>query len=259
MRELAERAYFAVCLTLGRLLRASRYSKTSIVGNDGTLQVRKQRRVYAPLLIWMGGLLTRILHTGVKVLPQREWQERERELYTTLHNTSIRIDAGGTLFLPCIPGVTLAELLEDPELEASSRRQAIELSVVALAELHARGFTHGDAMAENVLVDLDSGLARWFDFEMVHASTRSVEWRRADDLRALLSTSLLRTLPDEVAGTLTFILSFYSDENVTGMLAPVFASAWQRPLTFHLGQAPMSFDLFREIHRLLEQDRLQAG
>ena len=160
MRDLVERAYFAVCLTLGRLLRASRYSKTSIVRNDGELEVHKQRRVYAPLLIWMGGLLTTILDTGVKVLPQRAWQERERELYLALYDTSIRIDSGGTLFLPCLPGITLAELLEDPELGAASRRQAIELAVIALSGFHARGLTHGDATARSAAANLDVDQAR---------------------------------------------------------------------------------------------------
>ena len=62
-------------------------------------------------------------------------------------------------------GETLATLLEDPELEESVRKRAIELAVVALAEFHHLGFTHGDAMAENVMVDLEAGVAHWFDFE----------------------------------------------------------------------------------------------
>jgi hypothetical protein len=253
MRELVERAYFAVCLTLGRLLRASRYSKTSIVRNDGELEVHKQRRVYAPLLIWMGGLLTTILDTGVKVFPQRAWQERERELYLALYDTSITIDAGGTLFLPCFPGVTLAELLGNTELEASARIKAVESSVVALARLHERGLTHADAMAENVMVDLGSELARWFDFETVHDPTRSSAWCRADDLRALLATCMLRTRRDQIATTLGRIMDTYADKEVTALLVTSFASPWRRPLSFHLGQAPTSFELFREIHRLLAQ------
>ncbi len=51
MRELAERAYFLLCLALGWLLRSGRYSKTRIVCQDGELQVRKKRFFYAPLLV----------------------------------------------------------------------------------------------------------------------------------------------------------------------------------------------------------------
>ncbi len=202
MRELAERAYFLLCLALGRLLRSGRYSKARIVDQDGERQVRKHRLFYAPLLVWMGGPLVRILDTGVRVLPQRDWEERERRIYRSLRGTSIRIDADGTLVLPCLAGETLATLLEDPELEESVRKRAIERAVVALAEFHHLGFTHGDAMAENVLVDLEAGVAHWFDFETIHDSSRPMAWRRADDVRALLVTCLVRTVPEKRAETL---------------------------------------------------------
>ena len=86
----------------------------------------------------------------MRVLRQRDWEERERRIYQSLRGTSIRIDADGTLVLPCLAGKTLATLLEDPALEESVRKAAIERAVVALAEFHRLGFTHGDAMAENV-------------------------------------------------------------------------------------------------------------
>jgi hypothetical protein len=250
---MAERAYFALCLALGRLLRAGRYSKARIVDRDGALEVRKQRRFYAPLLVWLGDPLVWILDTGVRVLPQRDWQERERHLYRSLYGASIRIEADGTLVLPCLPGQTLATLLEDPELGDTVRMRAIELAVVALAELHHRGFTHGDAMAENVLVDLEAGIARWFDFETVHDATRPLDWRRADDVRALLATCLVRAAPDDVPATLGRITDAYGDDRVTRTLAASFTAAFRRPLTFHLGQAALSLRRFREIGRLLSE------
>lgn len=251
MRELAERAYFLLCLVLGRLLRSGRYATARIVHQDGELQVRKYRRFYAPLLVRMGGPLVRILDTGVRVLPQRDWEERERRLYQSLRGMSIRIDAGGALVLPCLAGETLATLLEDPALEESLRKRAIELAVVSLAGFHHRGFTHGDAMAENVMVDLAAGVAHWFDFETIHDPGRPRAWRRADDVRALLASSLLRTGPGELAGTLQLILDVYADEEVTRLLATSFTPVLRRPLTFHLGQAALPFPYFREIARLL--------
>ena len=143
MQELAERAYFVLCLALGRLLRYGKYSKARIVYQDGDAsplrdpqgrpeqsrgatssgsspvwsrgerQVRKYRLFYAPLLVWMGNPLVRLLDTGVRVLPQRDWEERERRVYRSLYGTSIRIDADGTLVLPCLAGDSLATLLED--------------------------------------------------------------------------------------------------------------------------------------------------
>ncbi|HEY8589496.1 MAG TPA: hypothetical protein VIL55_08090, partial [Naasia sp.] len=176
VRELAERAYFLLCLALGRLLRSGRYAQARIVYRDGELLVRKSRFGYAPLLVWMGGPLFGILDTGVRVLPRRDWAARERLVYRHLHGTSIRVDADGALILPRLPGETLATLLEDPELAESDRERAIVRAVVALAEFHRLGFTHGDAMAENVLVDLASDVARWFDFETIHDPRRPLVW-----------------------------------------------------------------------------------
>ncbi|HEU0078574.1 MAG TPA: hypothetical protein VFQ76_13030 [Longimicrobiaceae bacterium] len=251
MRELAERACFLLCLALGRLLRSGRYSGVRIVRRDGELQVRKRRLFYAPLLVWLGGPLVRILDTGLRVLPRREWEERERLLHRSLRGASVRVDAGGTLVLPCLPGETLAALLEDPGLEEPARERAIRLAVAALADFHARGFTHGDAMAENVMVDLEAGAAHWFDFETVHDPGRPMAWRRADDVRALLSTCLLRTAPGKLAGTLHLVLDVYPDREAARLLATSFASTLRRPLAFHLGQAGLSYRSFREIARLL--------
>jgi len=208
---------------------------------------------HAPLLIWLSGPLVRILDSGVRFLPRRDWEERERRMYWSLFGTAIRIDAGGTLGLPRLAGQTLATVLDDPNLEESVRRRAIERSVIALAELHHLGFTHGDAMAENVMVDLESGIARWFDFETIHESNRPMAWRRADDVRALLVTCLLRTAPERVAETLQLILDAYADEGVTRLLATNFSTALRRPLTFHLAQAGLSYGYFQQIARLLSK------
>ena len=253
MRELAERAYFVLCLALGRLLRSGKYSTARIVYQDGERQVRKHRLFYAPLLVWMGAPLARILETGVRVLPQRDWEERERRIYRSLRGTSIRVDADGMLVLPCLAGETLATLLEDPEREESVRKSAIEWAVMALAGFHQVGFTHGDAMAENVLVDLDAGVAHWFDFETSHDTSRPMAWRRADDVRALLVTCLVRTVPEKRAETLEFILDVYADEDVTRVLATSVTTVLRRPLTFHLAQAGLSFQCLREIARLLRE------
>jgi hypothetical protein len=228
----------------------------------------------------LGGALLRVLYTGVRVLPQSDWQEREGRIYRSLYGTSIRIDVDGALVLPCLAGETLATLLDDPKLEESVRKRVIELAVVALAEFHRLGFTHGDAMAENVMVDLaprrcspldvargdpelvegsgrpeHSSKARWFDFETIHESSRPIAWRRADDVRALLVTCVARTVPTKFAETLQLILDVYADEGVTRLLAASFTSVLRRPLTFHLAQAGLSFQCFREIARLLRERR----
>jgi Lipopolysaccharide kinase (Kdo/WaaP) family len=258
MMRQAERLYFVLSLAVGWLLRSARYSKAHIVGEH---LVHKHRSFYAPLLIWLSGPLVRILDTGVRVLPQREWEERERSLHQRLYGASVRVEHGGMLILPRLPGETLAVLLKEPV-----RKRAIELAAAALAEFHRCGFTHGDAMAENVLVDLETGSARWFDFETVHEPVRPMAWRRADDLRALLATCLVRTAPGERAEILRLILDVYAsgaaglvadeaDEEVTRLVAASFTWLRRRSLPFHLAQAPLSFRGFQEIARLLEESR----
>lgn len=253
--SISERSYYSLCRAFGRLLRDATYSSVRVVEHDGELRVRKRRAVYAPLLVSLGHPLVKILDTGVRVLPQREWEERERLMYERLYEKSIRIDADGTVVLPRLAGRTLATLLEDPALGASDRERAIELAVIALADFHARGFTHGDAMAENVMVDLEAGIACWFDFETVHDPGRALVWRRADDVRALLATSLARTTPAELGETLRHIVDTYADEAVMPHLATSFASVRRRSLAFHLGQAPLSYQAFRVIGGLLGSRR----
>lgn len=106
-------------------------------------------------------------------------------------------------------------------------------------------------MAENVLVDLEAGAAHWFDFETIHDSRRTIAWRRADDVRALLATGLARTAPGTFAETLRIVLDAYADREVESVLAASFTSVLQRPLAFHLAQARLSFRDYREIARLL--------
>jgi hypothetical protein len=254
LKAIAERAYFLACLALGRLLRAAKYSQVARHEN----QVRKRRASYAPFLIWLSVPLMRLLDTGVRVLPQREWHEREREIYRGVYGAAAWIDVDDTLVLPCFPGNTLAAWLEDAGLDESGRQKAVELATAALADFHRLGFTHGDAMAENVMVDLErgaaprlrAGQARWFDFETVHESSRPIAWRRADDVRALIATCLVRTDPTRIAETLERVLDVYADDDVARLVAGYFASVVRRPLAFHLGQAALSFRSVRVIAHL---------
>ena len=249
------RAYFALCSAVGWLLRSGKYSRVRTVCQNGQRRVRKRRRFYAPLLVWLGRPLVKVLNTGVRVLPQRDWEQRERRINWSLRGSSIRIDPGGTLVMPQLAGSTLASLLEDPEVEAPARKRAIAWAVVALADFHRRGFTHGDAMAENVLIDLEARVAHWFDFETVHDPTRSMLWRRADDLRALLATCLVRTAPEKRGEIVEHILDAYQDAEVARHVAESFTSIYRRPLSFHLAQARLSFEDFMEIGQLLKAHR----
>ena len=106
-------------------------------------------------------------------------------------------------------------------------------------------------MAENVLIDLEGRVAHWFDFETTHDPRCSMVWRRADDLRALLATCLVRTAPGQRAEIVEHILDVYQDAEVTRLVAASFNSVYRRPLSFHLAQARLSFEGFMEIGHLL--------
>jgi hypothetical protein len=251
-------AYFLLCRAFGWLLRSARYSNARVVNEGGKLVVRKRRRFYAPLLISLGEPLVRILGTGVRVLPQKEWEERERRIYGKLYGESIHVAADGTLVLPCIAGETLALVLQNPAIAEADRQRAIASAVVALADLHRMGFTHADAMAENVLIDREAGVARWFDFETVHDERRSLAWRQADDVRALLATCVVRTTAAKRAEVVRLIVDVYANPGVTDVVAASFKPVSRRPLSFHLAQAPQSFQSFEDTARLLESIRVEA-
>lgn len=251
MRAVMERAWYVLCLAAGRLLRSARYSTTTIERHGGGAVVRKRRAAHAPLLVRLGAPLMRILGTGVRVLPQRDWEERERCAYRRLYGAQVRVDARGALVLPVLAGRTLAAVLDDASADEATRRCAMGLAAVALAALHRRGLTHGDAMAENVMIDHEAGAARWFDFETVHDPRRGEAWCRADDVRALLASCVHRAGPAPPGDMLDRLLDAYADRTVEALLAARFSSIVQRPLAFHLGQAPLSLRRFREVGRLL--------
>ena len=254
--DLGARAYFHVCRSLGWLLRSARYSTARIVSQDGLRQVRKRRAFYAPVLVGLSGPVMRMLDTGVRVLSQRQWHEREETLYRNLYGLSVHVEADGTLVLPCLAGETLASVLEQQTSDDRRRRQAIALAAAALAAFHRLGFTHGDAMADNVLIDVEAGAARWFDFETMHEAHRPVGWRRADDVRALLVTCLVRTVPEKHAEIGQLIVDMYADQEVTRALAARFSSVWQRSLAFCLAQASLSVESFQELACSLKSHRV---
>ena len=258
MRTIAERAYYFLCLQAGRLIRSARYSGVTLAERDGAGEVRKRRRFHAPLLVLASGPVFRALGAGWRVLPHREWVAREQRLYRQLQRAAVR-EEDGTLVLPMLPGVSLASLLDDPKMKGVDRRRAIGLAVSALAGLHREGITHGDAMADNVLVDLDADAAHWLDFETLHDSRRSEAWRRADDLRSLLATCLLRTPEVEGEAVLACLVDAYGDPVIERHLAERFTTILQAPLACHLGQAPLPWLRFRAIARWLQARALQRG
>jgi hypothetical protein len=120
--------------------------------------------------VWLGGALSAILTTGMRVLSLREWEARERRIYGDLRYLSLPVTGNGCSSFHCSLGRRSRRGWR-PRAQQTDGIRAIELAVVGLAGLHRFGYTHGDAMAENVMIDLPAGVAHWFDFETVQDAT----------------------------------------------------------------------------------------
>ena len=61
----------------------------------------------------------------------------------------------------------------------------------------------------------------------------------------------VRVIDEDLARTLRLVLDVYGDDGVIPLLAASFTSVLRRPLAFHLGQAGLSLESYREIAREL--------
>ncbi len=246
------KGYHALCSALGRCLRSATYSRVADGVEGGAPTVTKRRAGYASALIALGNIALRLLGTGTRILSQREWEERETHLYGVLYGEEARATPG-ELELPKLPGVPLAELLRDPAVSRTHRERALRLSARALRRLHDLGYTHADAMASNVLVDMSRDEARWFDFETVHSTNESPVARRADDVRALLYTCAAAADGQELSRVVDVVLEAYGHEETGCAVARRARRLFPRPLAFHLGQAGLSFGRLRQLSAALSE------
>ncbi len=123
---------------------------------------------------------------------------------------------------------------------------AIAAAIRALRQLHETRvcfpgggedfFSHGDASARNVIYEPESGLARWFDFETVHARCCPREWRWADDLRALTYSVAAFLPPSQFAALAQSLCVNYPDRATLSALASLAGQLRHQPDPFHFGQ-----------------------
>lgn len=95
-----------------------------------------------------------------------------------------------------VPGVSLQNLLADGAYSLEQKFDAIGWSLKSLGELHQcvadwgdgihQSISHGDATANNVIVDFNNWTAYWIDFDTRHRPEIPEVERRADDLRTLI-------------------------------------------------------------------------
>lgn len=124
----------------------------------------------------------------VVLLSVDEWQYREMKLYKDLYGLEVA-RSNRSLLLPILNGMPLSQLLTSEEYSKKVKIAGVELAILALQSFHKTcAESHGDATAENVIVNLAEGRARWIDFDMSHKS-QTDKIAKADDYRSLLISS----------------------------------------------------------------------
>jgi len=180
--------------------------------------VIKESRVICKRRIWGGQWLiwgTKIFRQApFIVLPEREWLAWEPQMYRHFYSLEVR-QFGRMLVLPTLPGIVLADYWR-AEPDPQAQLQAFAAAVLALYQLHQHMirlpggstntlYSHADATCHNVLYDVATDQAIWFDFETVHPAHLATTMRHAHDVQVLADSAaalLPITLFPQLAHTL---------------------------------------------------------
>ena len=188
-------------LRLFRLLRTvaqCRVADVRVHTHNGKIWYCKER--LCPDLIL--GFANRLLPSRFDVLTTRDWILRETSLYAELYGMEVitKADAANAVWLPEVPGYVAGDFLrEKADSDSAAALKAFCACLHSLHCLHSHSFanpiesrypfSHGDASIWNVMYDVNTGKASWFDFETAHKTSLSDCERHVDDLAVLLYSS----------------------------------------------------------------------
>jgi hypothetical protein len=231
-----------------RLVKLNRVERVRLAGQPW---VRKQRRIYAWLLIVLSHKRLRC-----NTHCEAQWITWETALAAQRKLRLRRVGRG--LLFPDY-GPTVAQFLAQPQISPARRWQALEAALVALRTLHALvvrlpdgldwAFSHGDATLSNVCYDPVTTTATWIDFEMFHDPKLPAVWRQADDLRALLFAAAAHMDVDQLERLLQLFAHYCSEPELWNTLRTIAAVVDQQPDPMHLAQTGIG---------LLQSQRLVA-
>ncbi len=232
--------------------------------------IGKRRRWFVPVLIRPVNLYLRLLRARVRVLPEADWQSRERTLHRVLHGIELETGPRGWLILPRWPGVVLADYARSPMDPAPARLRGLGAASRALKDLHlvellhpggaCERLSHGDATLRNVLFDPGTGEARWFDFDTAHDPGLVPDWRHSDDLRALLYSAVEWFDDVPVAQLLRIVRDTYVNAGPWEQLRDGLARGALHRSPLHFAQACPPNGRRRELESLLlREGREQSG
>jgi len=226
--------------------------------SDGFVVITKTRHFFANLFVSVGNFFLWWQGEGARALHLKMWQERELAVARIQPWRKVTLGRGSVTQVVW-PGTSLDEFLAMEQL-SSARCSAIRSAFDTLTELHivrapderffAEGFSHGDATSRNVVFDQGTGRAIWIDFDLAHIPARSHEWRRADDVRAFL-TSVARhlSLPEFLTIAAECLGPISSDGKHS--LRQILERAIDNPSSFQMAQTQCDLLTFLDVHQSL--------
>jgi hypothetical protein len=230
---------------LALALRRAKTCRTVRATRDGRAVYVRTRPWPAWWLVPVANLLLRRMRAGVRFAANDEWRAWEPAVYGTLGHGPAAVDDRGRVIVPALEGRTLAALLSSPDVADDTRHRALRASVRELRRAHGSEvvappagrpvrFTHGDATAANVICDVANDRARWIDFETFHDDAVPPDERRADDLRALLTSAAERWRASGEDRLAAAVREEYPDPPVLRALARMLRNP--APNLYHVAQ-----------------------
>lgn len=266
--QLAARTIFKLTALYGRglyLLKLGRVRR--VQGAGGPIYIKARHRRSA-LLVGAGNACLKLWRGELLGLPERDWLAWEQQVGALAWpqdvSSRVRVE-GRSLLCPALPGEPLGVILRSNR-SLQSRLRAVEIASLELQRLQRfelrfpdggwRSWSHGDAHAGNVVVDVEHHAA-WFDFETVHAAWCPRLWRQADDLRALAYSCAAACRASEYEALARIVARSIGGPCLRQELLRQSGQLQRRARAFHLAQAPLGWAEHQEFGHAL-QEALQA-
>ena len=257
---------FKLTALVGRGLYRLKLGRVRLVQSAGGTIYIKTRRRHSALLVGVGNAAVSLCHGELRGLRERDWLAWEPVIgawaWPEGISSRVRVERR-SLLCPALPGEPLAAILRS-ERSLGARMRAVEIAARELQRLQSsqmrfpdggvRRWSHGDAHAKNVLVDLEQGRALWFDFETVHAARCSPRWRHADDLRALAYSCAATCCSREYADLVRTLARSVECPRLREELLRQSLELQRRARPFHLAQAPLGWAEHQSFGRALQAE-----
>jgi hypothetical protein len=248
------------------MLSMIRLHRVDFVSMVGVEVVRKRRKLSAHLIIPAGNLFLKITGSPIIILPLTLWLEWEHAVEASTRRSLVSTDpfASGTgLWCRRVPGTSLRQVLAASDCSCSQKSDAIRWSLASLRMLHEnvsdsghgirQSISHGDATANNVIVDVNKRTACWIDFDTRHQPHVSEADRRTDDLRALIYSSAVHLPASSFPELADILIAAQFDDAVVRNFRQRLTNEWIDLTAAQLAQAPLRWSAATALRSALLQ------